>query len=394
MGRPLLSATLIVKDEAAFLPDCLASIAPVVDEIVVVDTGSGDDSREIARRFGAQVVEAPWTDDFSAARNVSLERATGEWILYIDADERLRQVTREAAGRLLASAEEVAFRILLRPTVGSTAYREFRLWRNDPRIRFEGIIHEKVVPAIGQVAEEEGRAIGSADWLLEHVGYEGDQTRKHHRNLPLLRRELEREPENLFVRHHLFRVLAALGEAAEAEAALVGAVEWTRASGMYHPLASLSFADLIRIRHGRGEDVSALLDEAVGAYPDNCLLRFLAARARIDAADPAGALEHLDRILAVARRSDPGWDPAYDRRLVGELTWDARALCLFRLGDFEGAAEAYAEAARSAPADPAYPVKCELARARARARRRPTRDPRRPTRRQPGAVAPRQEVLP
>lgn len=198
MGRPLLSAALIVKDEAAFLPDCLASIAPVVDEIVVVDTGSGDDSREIARRFGAQVVEAPWTDDFSAARNVSLERATGEWILYIDADERLRQVTREAAGRLLTSAEEVAFRILLRPTVGSTAYREFRLWRNDPRIRFEGIIHEKVVPAIGRVAEEEGRAIGSADWLLEHVGYEGDQTPKHHRNLPLLRRELEREPENLF----------------------------------------------------------------------------------------------------------------------------------------------------------------------------------------------------
>lgn len=389
MARTLLTAAMIVKDEATFLPDCLASIAPVVDEIVVVDTGSSDDSPEIARRFGARVVHVDWADDFSAARNVSLEHGTGEWILYIDADERLAGVTRQSAARLLTSAQEVAFRILLRPMVSSTEYREFRLWRNDPRIRFDGVIHEKVVPAITRVAQEDGRPIGTADWLLEHVGYEGDQTRKHHRNLPLLRRQLALEPENLFVWHHLARVLAALGNAEEAEATLVGAIDRTRSSGTYHPLASLSFVDLIRLRQSRGEDASALLAEALAAYPDNCVLLFMAARALVDVGDHAGALERLDRILAVGRRSDPGWEPAYDRQLLGELTFDLRGLCLFRLASYERAADAYAEAARCAPGNPTYRTKCELA----RARHRPAGAARRPQRPREAAIAPRQEVL-
>ena len=81
--------------------------------------------------------------------------------------------------------------MLLRPWVGATPYREYRLWRNDPRIRFEGAIHEKVVPAIHAVAEADNRPIGLCDLLLNHIGYEGDQTRKHRRNLPLLRRQVE-----------------------------------------------------------------------------------------------------------------------------------------------------------------------------------------------------------
>jgi len=203
----LLAATLITKNEEAVLDACLASVRGVVDEIVVVDTGSTDSTVEIAERHGARVAHHPWAGDFAAARNAALDLTDCDWILYIDADERLAAIDRADVETLLRAAQETAFRILLKPDSRSTPYREYRLWRHDPRIRFEGVIHEKVVPAIHRVADEDGRAIGIADLLLVHVGYEGDQTRKHRRNLPLLRQQLEVEPDNLFNLHHLARVL-------------------------------------------------------------------------------------------------------------------------------------------------------------------------------------------
>src|SRR4029077_18021100 len=86
----LLSAAIIVKDEADHLDACLSSLHGLVDEIVVVDTGSTDGSVAVAERHGAVVAHEPWRGDFSAPRNRSLDLATGDWILYIDADERVR----------------------------------------------------------------------------------------------------------------------------------------------------------------------------------------------------------------------------------------------------------------------------------------------------------------
>src|SRR5258708_8519030 len=90
--RPSLarvSATLIVRDESRFIEDCLRSLVGVADEIVVVDTGSNDETLEKARRFPIELSHFAWRGDFSAARNFAIEQATGDWILYIDADERL-----------------------------------------------------------------------------------------------------------------------------------------------------------------------------------------------------------------------------------------------------------------------------------------------------------------
>ena len=82
-----ISLCMIVKDEEEMLPGCLAAVAEHVDEIVVVDTGSTDRTVEIAESFGANVVEFPWNGSFADARNVSLDHATGDWILWLDADE-------------------------------------------------------------------------------------------------------------------------------------------------------------------------------------------------------------------------------------------------------------------------------------------------------------------
>lgn len=366
----LLSAALIVRDEASVLDACLSSIEHVVDEIVLVDTGSQDDSREIAAAHGARVICHDWSGDFAQARNVGLDAAKGEWILYIDADERLLGAEREAVQALLADAREIAFRLLLRPDSRSTPYREHRLWRNDPRIRFLGRIHEKVTPAIASLSRAERRPVGDCQLLLEHIGYEGDQTHKHRRNLPLLQAQLEHEPDNLFNRHHLARVLDGLGEREQALQVLSDAVELARRRPSDR-LGVLAFTDLVRARRARGEEVTELLVEARGRYPDNKLLWWVQASARISERRYGEALALLDRLLSVDLGALPDEGTAYDARIFGEFAQEARGVCLFALDRFQEAAEAYEQAAREDPLNTVYRARLVLARGRARRARAP-----------------------
>jgi glycosyltransferase involved in cell wall biosynthesis len=346
----------------------LSSIHGVVDEIVVLDTGSLDDSVDIARKFGARVFHHQWNHDFSEARNAALDRARGDWILYIDADERLVEPDRGTIEALLTESSAVAFRLELRPGLESSAYLEYRIWRNDPQIRFEGIIHETHLPAIDRVARRDGSTVEIAPLLIQHVGYEGDQRRKHNRNLPLLRRELERNRENLFVRHHLFRVLDALGRPEEAESVLVEALAVTRRhdqGGQVDYLGSLIYADLIRLRLERGEDADALLAEARDRHPDNCALMWMESRLLLNAGHYEEAIDRLDQLVEVAGRHEPSV-VAYEQRMLTEAPHEVRGLCLFRLGRYTEAAAEYEQAARFAPNNASYPVKRELALARAR----------------------------
>jgi glycosyltransferase involved in cell wall biosynthesis len=87
--KPTLALSMIVRDAAALLPACLSSIRGLVDEMLIADTGSTDDTMAIAREFGAQVFSIPWANDFAAARNLSLGRTKSDWILSLDADEHL-----------------------------------------------------------------------------------------------------------------------------------------------------------------------------------------------------------------------------------------------------------------------------------------------------------------
>src|ERR1700730_15626481 len=89
LSRAHVSLCLIARNEEANLPACLESAADLVDEIVVVDTGSTDRTKEVAARFGARIYDFAWVDDFSAARNESLRHASGDWIFWLDADDRL-----------------------------------------------------------------------------------------------------------------------------------------------------------------------------------------------------------------------------------------------------------------------------------------------------------------
>jgi len=146
-----VSAAMIVRDEEKVLGDCLDSLVDCVDEIVIADTGSIDSSRDIARARGARVFDLPWTSDFSAARNAAIDAATGDWILYIDADERLHVPEGVKLSEFLDDPRAAAFTVIFQPLVGFTTYKNWRLWRNDPRVRFQGVFHETMRPGIEAV---------------------------------------------------------------------------------------------------------------------------------------------------------------------------------------------------------------------------------------------------
>src|SRR3981081_780037 len=125
-----LSAAIIVKDEADHLDGCLASLRGLTDEIVVVDTGSTDGSVAVAQGHGAVGGHEPWQGDFATPRNRGLDLATGDWSLYVDADERVFGDFDAVRAHLDRAHDCVAFRVRFVPKVGWTPFREFRLWRN------------------------------------------------------------------------------------------------------------------------------------------------------------------------------------------------------------------------------------------------------------------------
>lgn len=347
----LLSAALIVRDEDRFLGACLRSLRGLADEVVVVDTGSTDRTIDIAESEGARVYERPWTDDFSAARNQALDLAEGEWILYIDADERVREGTADGVRALLGDPAYIGHRVLLHPRPGLSAYWELRLFRNKPDIRFRGIIHENIWPAIHAHRMAAGGLIGQAGLALEHEGYEGDQHRKHLRNLPLLERSLADDPSRVFSWCHLAAVRAGLGDEEGAAQAWEQAMRLATGKVARQPEDALPFLHLIEQRMARGEDADGLLERARGLFPGNLQFVWLQAQALMAAGRHDEAVCFLERLVAAGRTGhfDRSW--AYDLRLFGVFAYDLLAVCHFRLGDFAAARRYYELAASSDPSN-------------------------------------------
>jgi tetratricopeptide (TPR) repeat protein len=196
IGSQRLSLCMIVRDEAAHLRRCLSSSAGWVDEIVVVDTGSQDESREIAREFDAKVVDFEWRDDFAAARNFSLAQASGDWAIFLDADEELTPESGPILRQAITSRMEgflCHLVCLFDPDDPRTAntLQVLRLFRRRPQYHFTGRIHEQLIGAI--LRQHSAATIGVAPILIKHYGYfpmERRQKQKNERNLKLLRKEL------------------------------------------------------------------------------------------------------------------------------------------------------------------------------------------------------------
>ena len=210
-ARPTISLCMIVKDEEHDLPRCLRSAAPWVDEIVVVDTGSRDQTVQVAQSFGARVEHFSWSNDFAAARNAALAYATGDWILSLDADEELDPATAPALAKVVAVpiTRPRCYALLVRSlddSKDSLAYHSgyvTRLFVNHPQVRWHRPIHEQVV----LLDDPRGIDLVHCDQVtISHYGYlhAARQGRgKATRNQDILRRAITATPNDSYLHFHL-----------------------------------------------------------------------------------------------------------------------------------------------------------------------------------------------
>ncbi|MEO0539498.1 MAG: tetratricopeptide repeat protein [Cyanobacteria bacterium P01_A01_bin.105] len=222
-----VSVCMIVKDEAARLPACLASLAELEAEIIVCDTGSSDDTAAIAAQFGAQVHHIEWTDDFAAARNQSLQRATRDWILVIDADEVLTETGRQHMQALLTNpslwqtpTEDLLLVTWLRQEMGArqSPYTQVtRLFRNHPQLRFSRPYHESIDDSADALmqATPHWQAVQWDQVAFTHSGYSDGAIAaqdKFQRAERIMARHLVAHPQDGYICNKLGALYGAQGD--------------------------------------------------------------------------------------------------------------------------------------------------------------------------------------
>lgn len=189
-----LSVCIIARNEEKNIERCLEALKPTGFELVVVDTGSADRTKEIARRHTGCVYDYVWCDDFAAAKNFAVSKASNDCVMIIDSDEFLEALDREELDRMLSEHPDEVGRIQRRNTFSRKGVgQENREWINrifDRRkFHYEGRIHEQIMPLGGG-----GYRTYQAPVVIEHTGYDltdEERRKKADRNITLLQRELE-----------------------------------------------------------------------------------------------------------------------------------------------------------------------------------------------------------
>lgn len=302
-----LSLCMIVRDEQDMLPRCLAAVAGAVDEIVIVDTGSTDATVEIAHSFGARVLFHEWTGSFAQARNVSFEAASGDWLIYLDADEVLVEQDIPLLRSLTGRTWREAFYLSETNHTGdlddgtAVTHNALRVVRNRPEYRFEGRLHEQIAARLPGYLPERLEVTGVR---VEHYGYLGvvrDSREKSRRNIELLRLQQAESPPTPFLHYNLGSEYAAADEPVAALAELERA--WALLEGL-PDRESYEFAPALVSRMvkalracGRPADAIARAEEGLERFNGFTDLVFEQALAAIALGQDARARELLERCI-------------------------------------------------------------------------------------------------
>ncbi|MGA3113548.1 MAG: glycosyltransferase [Syntrophobacteraceae bacterium] len=246
---PGLSVCMIVKNESANIADALACFVTFADEIIVVDTGSMDDTKEIAARFTSKIYDFEWTEDFAVARNFAMSKAVRSYQLWVDADDR---ITPEHQGHIESLKSHFdgnkAFYFILenhRTDTPPTSCRQLRCTPITGAVRFEGRIHEQIFPS----AVRAGLELVNADIVIRHLGYMTEQIRmaKARRNLAIMERERAEGRDDGGLHFFLALIYAPLGRRPEAIRSMADALERFEKENYNHHLIPEGYLFLARV---------------------------------------------------------------------------------------------------------------------------------------------------
>lgn len=278
-----ISLCMIVRDGEETLARCLRSVQGVADELCVVDTGSGDRSRQIARALGARVAEVLWEDHFADARNVSLDLANGDWVLVLDADEELASPdARRALEAFAARGGARLGRVLVEHcdpdegTLGRAALTRF--FPRSKELRYRGRVHERIV-APGAPLERADTGVR----VLHHgfSSHAGGGRGKPARDRRLIELALLEEPRNAYLHYQLARAHAALGRQEECWRACRCAIELAPRDVPW--LAHLVETGAYALRAlGRSGEALRLIEDIRGRFPERPDTSFLRALLEMD----------------------------------------------------------------------------------------------------------------
>ena len=302
-----ISLCIIAKNEAQLIGQCINSALPYVDQVVVVDTGSSDRTREIARNLGAEVWEFSWNNDFSEARNFSLEKARGEWILFMDCDEEIE----ESAGKTLLEAVKSdyyhAYYVNVKNILAGNnhvLFHSIRVFKNLPQYRFKGKIHEQISYSIVENCGEE--KIGRIGFTLLHHGYNPEKVNiqaKIARNVFLLEEQQGNlENKDGFFLYNMGIEYVRQGKFQEALGNFIESLKLTKNTAGYAPsLVNKTIVCLIEMKRYR--DALEQLAYFQTVYPDYSDLYLLEAACHIRCGRFSLARENIEKSAMVSNNN-------------------------------------------------------------------------------------------
>jgi glycosyltransferase involved in cell wall biosynthesis len=341
-----ISLCMIVKDEADHLAGCLNSVKEVVDEIIIVDTGSHDNTVSIAKSFGAKLYHHEWEDNFAIPRNISLEHAQGEWILMIDADEQLDQESRAGVRKLTESRDVTGYRVLIQLHPEWTEMRSVRLFRNIPDLRFAGVYHEEL-----QTTEDMRNKIIDTTIKINHKPFSPeDFNRKYERNIRMLKKHISHYPNSIYQMLDLARILLETNALLEAEKILNSVnklIRKEKPSERKYEFYLINYymykLKLLSRNNADSKRMLSLCKDALLVSPLCPLFMFEAAQLLYKLKSYEQAMDYFQRCLAF--RSDDNYDRSimFPRDMIGSKALSGIGYCYFRMHQYEQANQFFQE---------------------------------------------------
>lgn len=343
-----LSLCMIVKNEEDCIGRCLDSVKDVVDEIIIVDTGSTDRTIEICNSYGADVVQFSWKDNFSDARNYGIERATGDWILWLDADEEVDKTERYKLRDSLYQDNYDLLFIHLVNYYGNDVdsdkvlnVEHSRLFRRDKNFRFVNKIHETLNANEILKTPDELERIGRIPVKVYHYGYLNravDEKKKYERNIRMLKKELDEDNHSPWIHYHIGSEYYRINKFEEAfEHVNKSIVEFILAG--YTPpsmLYKLKYSILISL--GSFEGAWPGIEKAVALYPDYVDLQFYKGVILYYKDMVSEALEAFEHCIELGENN---LKYLVMKGLGSFQAWYYKGLCFEKMGNIEEAIQAY-----------------------------------------------------